>query len=98
MKGPLIYYEIKHMFGTDLSSTKLANELRKNILEEIDLGFNVEVDFKGVRSVSNGWARNALGLIARDKGDDFFKSHILISNIDTGVRKSILKGVGQVLT
>lgn len=98
MKGPLIYYELKDMYGTDLSSTKLATELRKSILEEIDLGFNVEVDFKGVRSVSNGWARNALGLIVRDKGDDFFKSHILISNLDKGVRKSILEGVGQVAT
>lgn len=97
MKGPLIYYELTDMYGTDLSSTKLATELRKSILEEIDLGFNVEIDFKGVRSVSNGWARNALGLIVRDKGDDFFKSHILISNLDKGVRKSILEGVGQVL-
>lgn len=97
MKGPLIYYELTDMYGTDLSSTKLATELRKSILEEIDLGFNVEIDFKGVRSVSNSWARNALGLIVRDKGDDFFKSHILISNLDKGVRKSILEGVGQVL-
>lgn len=97
MKGPLIYYELKDMFGTNLSSTKLASELRKSILEEIDLGFNVEVDFKGVRSVSNGWARNALGLIVRDKGDKFFRDHILISNADKYVRKSILKGVGQVI-
>ena len=97
MKGPLIYYEIKHMFGTDLSSTKLANELRKNILEEIDLGFNVEVDFKGVRSVSNGWARNALGLIAKDKGDEFFKNHILVSNLSKNVRISILEGIGEVV-
>lgn len=97
MKGPLIYYELKHMYGTDLSSTKLATELRKNILEEIDLGFNVEVDFKGVRTVTPGWARNALGLIAKDNGDKFFRDHILVSNIDKYVRKSILEGVGQVV-
>lgn len=98
MKGPLIYYELKDMYGTDLSSTKLATELRKSILEEIDLGFNVEVDFKGVRSVSNGWARNALGLIAKDKGDEFFRNHILVSNLSKNVRKSILEGIGEVVT
>lgn len=97
MKGPLIYYELKDMYGADLSSTKLASELRESILEEIDLGFNVEIDFKGVRTVTNGWVRNSLGLIVRDKGDKFFKDHILISNIDKSVRKSILKGIGQVV-
>lgn len=97
MKGPLIYYEIQDLYGTDLSSTKLASELRTLILEDIDLGFNVEVDFAGVRSVSNGWARNALGLIVRDKGDKFFKDHILISNLNKSVRKSILEGVGEVV-
>lgn len=96
MKGPLIYYEIKDMFGTDLSSTKLATQLGKDILNDIDLGFNVEVDFKDVRSVSSGWARNAFGLIVRDKGDTFFKQHILITNMSKGVRKSILEGVGEV--
>jgi len=35
MKGPLIYYDIKEMYGSDLSSTKLAAELRKSILEGI---------------------------------------------------------------
>lgn len=98
MKGPLIYYEIQDMYGTDLSSTKLASELRQSILEDIDLGFNVEIDFKGVRIVTNGWARNALGLIVRDKGDEFFKDHIVISNLDKSVRKNILEGVGQVVT
>jgi hypothetical protein len=97
MKGPLIYYDIKEMYGTDLSSTKLSNELRKSILEEIDLGFNVEIDFKGVRSLSNGWTRNAFGLIVKEKGEDFFKNHILLSNMSKGVRTSILEGIGEIL-
>jgi hypothetical protein len=96
MKGPLIYYEIKDMYGSDLSSTKLSTELRKSILEDIDLGFNVEVDFKGVRSLSNGWTKNAFGLIVKTKGAEFFKNHILVSNISKGVRKSILQGMGRV--
>ena len=95
MKGPLIYYDIKDMYGTDLSSTKLATELRKNILEDIDLGFNVEVDFKDVRSISNGWARNALGLIVKDKGEEFFKNHILISNMNKTIRTTILEGIEE---
>jgi hypothetical protein len=97
MKGPLIYYEIKDMYGTDLSSTKMATELCKSILEDIDLGFNVEVDFKGVRSITNGWVRNSLGVIVKIKGEDFLKKHILLSNISKGVRKSILEGIGEIL-
>ena len=97
MKGPLIYYEIKHMYGTDLSSTKLATELRKSILEEIKLGFNVEIDFKGVRSLSTGWTRNAFGIIVKEKGEDFFKNHILINNMSKGVRKTILEGIAEIL-
>jgi len=97
MKGPLIYYEIKEMYGTDLSSTKLASELRKSILDEIDLGFNVEVDFKDVRSLSSGWTRNAFGVIVKEKGEKFFKNHILLSNMSKGVRKSVLEGIGEIL-
>lgn len=97
MKGPLIYYDIKDMYGSDLSSTKLATELRKSILEEIDLGFNIEVDFKGVRSLSNGWTRNAFGVIVKEKGEDFFKNHILLSNMTKSVKQSILEGIGEIL-
>jgi hypothetical protein len=97
MKGPLIYYEIKEIYGTDLSSTKLASELRQSILGDIDLGFNVEIDFKGVRSLSGGWIRNALGMIVKTKGEDFFKNHILISNMSKNVRTSILEDIGEIL-
>jgi len=97
MKGPLIYYEIKDMYGTDLSSTKKAFELHKSILEEIALGFNVELDFKDVRSITNGWARNVIGVIAKTKGEDFVKNHILISNMSKGVRKTMLEGIGDIL-
>jgi hypothetical protein len=93
MKGPVIYYEIKHMYGTDLSSTKKATELRQNILEEISLGFNVELEFKDVRSITNGWARNLLGIIFKEKGEDFLKKHILLTNMSTGVRKTLLEGI-----
>ena len=95
MKGPLIYYEIKDMYGSDLSSTKLATELRKSILDEIDLGFNVEIDFKGVRSLSNGWTRNAFGVIVKTKGEEFFKDHILLSNMSKGIKTSVLEGIEE---
>jgi len=97
MKGPLIYYEIKDIYGTDLSSTKLATQLGKDIMGDIDLGFNVELDFKDVRSITNGWARNVVGTIAKKHGEDFVKSHILISNMTKGVRKTMLEGIGDIL-
>ena len=97
MTGPIIYFPIQEMYGSDLSSTKLAYELHKDVLEQIDLGFNVELDFKDVRSITNGWARNLIGLIAKEKGEDFVKNHILISNISKSVRKTILEGIGDIL-
>jgi len=97
MKGPIIYYEIKELYGQHLSSTKKATELRQDILEQINLNFNVEVDFAGVRSISSGWARNAFGLIVKSKGEEFFKNHILISNMSKGVRKTLLEGIEEVL-
>ena len=97
MKGPLIYYEIKELYGQHLSSTKKATELRKDILEQIDLNFNVEVDFAGVRSISSGWARNAFGFIVKNKGEEFFKNHILMSNMTKGVRATVLEGIGEIL-
>jgi cell division GTPase FtsZ len=97
MKGPLIYYEIKHIYGSDLSSTKLATELKQNILGDIDLGFNVEVDFKDVRSITNGWGRNFIGKIAKDKGQDFVKNHIMLSNMNKNVRTNLLEGISDIL-
>jgi hypothetical protein len=97
MKGPLIYYEIKHMYGTDLSSIKKASELRQSILEEIGLGFNVEVDFKDVRSITNGWARNLIGVIAKERGSDFVKNHILLINMNKSIKKTLLEGVEDIL-
>jgi hypothetical protein len=93
MKGPLIYYEIKDIYGSNLSSIKFANELKQNILGDIDTGFNVEIDFKGVTSLSSGWIKNALGVIVKEKGEDFFNSHILLSNLS----KSLTKSVGKIL-
>lgn len=97
MKGPLIYYDLKDWYGTDLSSTKLATELRNFILEEIDLGFNVEIDFKDVRSITRGWGQNFIGKIAKDKGPDFVKNHIMLSNMNKNVRTNLLEGVSDIL-
>lgn len=84
------------MYGTNLSSVKKASELRQSILEEINLGFNVELDFKGVRSITNGWARNVIGLIAKTMGEDFVKNHILINNMSKSVRTTLLEGIEDI--
>jgi len=98
MKGPLIYYSIKEWFGTNLSSTKLASELRKSIEEDIELDFNIELDFEGVKSVTNGWARNLIGKLIKDNGEDYFKNHILLSNMTKNVRVNILEGIEQMIS
>ena len=66
-------------------------------MEEISFGFNVELDFKDVRSVTNGWARNLIGLIVKEHGEDFIKNHILISNMSKRVRKTLLEGIEDAL-
>jgi hypothetical protein len=85
------------MYGTDLSSTKLATELRENVLEEIALGFDVELDFKDVRSITNSWARNLIGVIAKQQGADFVKDHMLLSNMNKSVRATMLEGIDEIL-
>lgn len=98
MKGPLIYYSIKEWFGSDLSSTKLASELRKSVEEDIELKFNVEIDFKGVKSVTNKWARNLIGKFIKDNGIDTFKDHILLTNMNKNVKTNVLEGIEQLIS
>lgn len=97
MSEPIIYYPIKEIYGTDLSSTKLAYQFYQDILEEIDLGFNIEIDLKGVRSLSVGWIRNAFGIMIKDHGEEFFKNHIKIINANKNIRDSILESIKEVL-
>jgi hypothetical protein len=97
MSEPIIYYSIKEIYGTDLSSTKLAYQFYQDILEEIDLGFNIEIDFKDVRSLSPGWIRNAFGIMIKNHGEEFFKNHIKIINANKNIKEPILKSIKEVL-
>ena len=97
MKGPTIYYPIQEMYGTDLSSTKKAFDLRKDILEQIDLGFGVELDFQNVRSTTSGWSRNLIGLILKQYGEDFIKKNIKFINMNKNVRTNLLEGISELV-
>ena len=57
----------------------------------------MELEFKDVRSITNGWARNLLGIILKEKGEDFLKKHILLTNMSTSVRATLLEGIEDVL-
>jgi cell division GTPase FtsZ len=57
----------------------------------------VEIDFKDVRSITNGWGRNLIGKIAKDKGTDFVKNHIMLSNMNKNVRTNLLEGISDIL-
>jgi hypothetical protein len=96
MKGPFVYYPIKEMYGSDLSSTKIAKELGQHIMDEMDLDLSIHIDFQDVRSISNGWARNSLGLIVKRFGESYFKERVMITNMSKSVRTSILEGIGEV--
>lgn len=98
MKGPVIYYPIQEMYGTNLSSTKVANDLRISILEEISVGLNIEIDMKDVRSITNGWSKKAFGIIVKNNGEEFFNSHIRIINMNKSVKKTLIEDIGQIPT
>lgn len=93
MNGPVIYYPIKEMYGTDLSSTKLSFELYNSIIEDLDLGMKIEIDFKNVRSVSCGWLRNCIGLIVKNKGEKFFRDNIRIINMNKNIKLNLAEVV-----
>lgn len=94
MKGPVIYYPIAEMFGTDIGGVKSAKEFRESILEDIDAGLKVELDFQDVRTVGSAWIRNCLGKIVTDKGNEFFIDNIRVINHEK-IRKQLLKVIGE---
>jgi hypothetical protein len=91
MKSSLIYYPIEETYGKNLSDPKLAIELRQNILEEIDLGFDIEIDFKDVIIATNEWCNDIFGFIVKNKGKNFLNKHISIINANKNIDKSISK-------
>lgn len=98
MMHKLIFcYKIKDLYGTDLSSTKLGLDLCKSMIEHIDLGYSIEVDFEDVRTVTNGWSRNAFGIIVKNNGEKYFKDNIKLINISENVQQSILEGISELV-
>jgi hypothetical protein len=98
MKSSLIYYPIEETYGKNLSDPRLAIELRQNILEEIDLGFDIEIDFKDVDIATNEWCGDIFGFIVKNKGKDFLNKHISIINANKNIHKCILNNINQVFS
>jgi len=95
MKGPSIYYEIDHMYGSILNNIRTSAELKTSILEDIDLGFSIEIDFKNVNTMSKQWARICFGSIIKEKGESFFRDNILISNANQKIINIINKLISK---
>lgn len=84
------------VYGTDLSGIQLSSEFRRTIVQFIDNGYNVEVNFEGVRTVTNGWTRNVFGILIHEKGDNYFMKHIKLSNMSDYIRITVLEGISEV--
>lgn len=95
MNGPVVYYPLVEMYGAKLDSITKAKELCEYILDEIDAGLNVELDFKEIEAASKTWVDNSLKHIVKNKGADFFQNHIRIINDSRNVRNSLKRNLGE---
>lgn len=91
MKGPVIYYPIQEMYGSNLSNKASSCELKDSIIEDFKCEMNVEIDFKDVNTATNVWLKKALEPIIKDNS---LRSHISFINMTKSIEKIIFKLVG----
>lgn len=82
--------------GTDVSSRSRASELRRKITSLVsDTQSQVELNFRGVRTVSNSFADELFGVLARDNGNAWFRAWIVITNLDEFPRETIVESINN---
>ena len=81
---------IAGLCSTDVSSRSNASDLRRKIIALVQAGSNVELDLGDVRTISDSFADELFGVLARDKGSDWFRQWIQIKNAEEFPRATIL--------
>lgn len=79
--------------GSDLSSRWRASGLRRQVLTVVAGGEVCAVDFDGVRAVSDSFADELFGVLAEERGDEWFREHVRLVNLTPELRQSILEAL-----
>lgn len=83
-------------YGTDLSSRFRAGNLREQILQRTEnLETDVEIDFSGVRIVSESFADELFAILVLEKGEAWFRQRIHVVNLPPHIRQTILATVAN---
>ena len=84
---------ISKEFGTDLSSRTRAAALRIQILRGVARDGISHIDFSSVRTVSDSFADEVFGVLAVEKGQDWFREHIKLINVAALPKEAILGAI-----
>ncbi|MEE8451044.1 MAG: STAS-like domain-containing protein [Thermoguttaceae bacterium] len=85
---------LSHELGTDLSSRARAASIRVRVLKSIDSGQTIiTIDLSGIRSLSESFADELFAVLAKTKGDAWFREHLRLNNASNDVRYSILEAI-----
>ena len=71
--------------GTNLGTRSDGREIRNQIINEINKGEKVFLDFSDVEMISGSFADECLGIMIAERGFDFVKNNISIKNSNPSV-------------
>ena len=78
--------------GKHLASRERARQLREGALSELGSGHNqITIDFEGVDLLSDSFADELLAILVRDKGEEWFRNHVRLLNLQDEMRTTILR-------
>ncbi len=80
--------------GTDISNRQCAAVLRAEILRVVtDSGTQIQIDLIGVRTISDSFADELFGILARDLGSVAFREKIHLVNVSDVSRETIIEAI-----
>jgi STAS-like domain of unknown function (DUF4325) len=68
--------------GTDLSGRGVARALRQEAVAKVLAGAIAELDFAGVRCVSDSFLDELFAVLVAQRGKDWFRENVRVVNID----------------
>ncbi|MFW5878369.1 MAG: STAS-like domain-containing protein [Myxococcota bacterium] len=82
--------------GRHLSSRERARRLRETLVRELgNEDWRLTVDLEGVCSISHSFADELFAVLAVQKGEEWFREHVVLINCSPTVRSSILEALRQ---
>jgi hypothetical protein len=84
---------IAEIIGTDVSSRTKAAQLRDDVVRAANDRQPVQLNFSGVRTISESFADELFGVLVADRGDEWFREHVKVKNVGAFPRKTILEAI-----